>query len=198
MKIGTCLPSETGAMGGGDPSAQDVLELAKLSEQVGFDSVWLVDHFLYDVGAEMAALGAGPPPELMGELYGAWEALTFAAGLATNMHKGLASLGVITNGSVRDLDQCAQGFQMLAGSIGPAHAFNHCVEWNIPVTVAGMRVHPGDLIHADQHGAVVVPVEVARGVPETAVRIADGEAVMIKASQRPDFSFEVIEKMLKG
>ena len=83
MKIGMCLPSETGAMGGGDPTAHDVLELAKLSEQVGFDSVWLVDHFLYDAGAELAALGAGPPPELMGFLYGAWEALTFAAGLAT-------------------------------------------------------------------------------------------------------------------
>ena len=83
MKIGMCLPSETGTMGGGDPSAQDVLQLAKLGEQAGFDSVWLVDHFLYDAGAEMAALGAGPPPELMGLLYGAWEALTFAAGLAT-------------------------------------------------------------------------------------------------------------------
>jgi len=83
MKIGMCLPSETGAMGGESPSAQDVLELAKLAEQVGFDSVWLVDHFLYDAGVEMAALGAGPPPELMGVLRGAWEALTFAAGLAT-------------------------------------------------------------------------------------------------------------------
>ena len=83
MKFGMCLPSETGTMGGGDPSAQDVLEMATLAEQTGFDSVWLVDHFLYDAGAEMAALGAGPPPELMGVLYGAWEALTFAAGLAT-------------------------------------------------------------------------------------------------------------------
>jgi alkanesulfonate monooxygenase SsuD/methylene tetrahydromethanopterin reductase-like flavin-dependent oxidoreductase (luciferase family) len=83
MKIGLCLPTETGAMGGGDPSALDVLELAKLAEQVGFESIWLVDHFLYDAGAEMAALGAGPPPELMGVLHGAWEVFTLAAGLAT-------------------------------------------------------------------------------------------------------------------
>lgn len=83
MKIGNCLPSETGALGGGDPSADDVIEMAKLSEEVGFGSVWLVDHFLYDAGAEMAALGAGPPPELMGVLYGAWEVLTMAAGIAT-------------------------------------------------------------------------------------------------------------------
>lgn len=82
MRIGMCLLSETGPMEGGDPSAQDVLEMARLGEQAGFDSVWLVDHFLYDVGAEMAALGAGGPPELMGVLCGAWESLTLAAGLA--------------------------------------------------------------------------------------------------------------------
>ena len=70
-------------MGTTPPSAKDVLELAKLSEQVGFDSVWIVDHFLYDAGAEAAALGANPPPELMGRLSGAWEALTFVAGIAT-------------------------------------------------------------------------------------------------------------------
>ena len=82
MNIGMGLPSDTGPMDG-NPSSQDILEMAKLAEQVGFDSVWLVDHFLYDAGAEMAALGAGPPPDLMGVLYGAWEALTTAAGLAT-------------------------------------------------------------------------------------------------------------------
>ena len=83
MQIGMCLPTESGAMGGEDPSTKDVLEMATLSEQVGFDSVWLVDHFLYDAGAEMTALGAGPPPELMGVLRGAWEVLSVAAGLAT-------------------------------------------------------------------------------------------------------------------
>lgn len=82
MKIGMCLPSETGTMGGGDPTADDVIALARLAEKVGFDSVWIVDHFLYDAGAEAGALGAGPPPELMGVRYGAWEALTLAAGLA--------------------------------------------------------------------------------------------------------------------
>jgi regulator of RNase E activity RraA len=125
--------------------------------------------------------------------YGAWW-----GEVHTNMHKGLGSLGVITNGSVRDLPQCAPGFQMLAGNIGPAHAFNHCVEWGIPVTVAGMRVHPGDLIHADQHGAVVVPAHLARAVPEAAARLAREEAVMIKASQQADFSCEVIERLLTG
>lgn len=83
MKIGMCLPSDMGPMGGGDPSARDVLEMATFGEEVGFDSVWLIDHFLYDAAAEMVGMGSGPPPELIGVLYGAWEALTLAAGLAT-------------------------------------------------------------------------------------------------------------------
>ncbi len=86
MKIGIGLPSDTSPMDGG-PSPQDILEMARLGEQAGFDSVWLVDHFLFDAGAEMAALGAGPPPELMGALYGAWEALTTVAGLATTTER---------------------------------------------------------------------------------------------------------------
>lgn len=125
--------------------------------------------------------------------YGAWW-----GEVHTNMHKGLGSLGVVTNGSVRDLDLCAEGFQLLAGSVGPSHAFNHCVETGIPVTVAGMRVHPGDLIHADRHGAVVVPAGIARAIPEIASRLAREEAVLIKASQRADFRWETLERLLKG
>lgn len=83
MKIGMCLQTETGFMGTDPPTARDVIALARLGEQVGFDSVWIVDHFLYDAGAEAAALGANPPAELMGRLCGAWEALSVAAGLAT-------------------------------------------------------------------------------------------------------------------
>ena len=51
---------------------------------------------------------------------------------------GLGSLGVITNGSIRDLDQVAEGFQLLAAQIGPSHLWVRPVEWEVPVTVAGM------------------------------------------------------------
>jgi len=50
----------------------------------------------------------------------------------------------------------AQGFQMLAGSFAPSHAYVHVVEYAIDVTVHGMTVLSGDLIHADRHGAVTV------------------------------------------
>lgn len=106
----------------------------------------------------------------------------------SNIHSGLGCIGLITDGSVRDLPDVADGFQMLADRIGPSHAFVHSVGYSTPVTVAGMRVKDGDLMHADQHGAVVIPHDVAEGVPEAAAAIARREAVIIGASQEPGFN----------
>ena len=78
----------------------------------------------------------------------------------SNIHKALGCLGVVTNGSIRDIPMIAQGFQMLAGSLSPSHAYTHVEDFGIPVTVHGMKVNSGDLIHADQHGAVVVPLDI--------------------------------------
>lgn len=116
----------------------------------------------------------------------------------SNLHRGLGSLGVITNGSVRDLADFADGFQALAGSIGPSHAFVHPVSWGEPVTVHGMRVRPGDLIHADRHGAVVVPIDIADQIPAMARTIAAAEAVLIEASRLDGFGIDTLRGLIGG
>lgn len=116
----------------------------------------------------------------------------------TNIHQGLGSLGVITNGSIRDLDDSAAGFQLLAGMAGPSHAWIRVEEFAIPVEVHGMSVSPGDLIHADQHGAVVIPIDVAAAVPQAAADIASAEHVLISASQQPGFSIDVLRDLMGG
>ena len=73
------------------------------------------------------------------------------------VHKGLGCLGVVTDGSIRDIDQWAPGFQALAGSIVPSHAHVHLADFGKEVRVAGMLVRSGDLVHADRHGAVTHP-----------------------------------------
>jgi len=116
----------------------------------------------------------------------------------THLHRGLGSLGVITNGSVRDLGDLAEGFQVLAGNVGPSHAWVHPVAWDLPVTVHGMQVQPGDLIHADRHGAVVIPDGVAAGLPEAAREIAKRESVLIEASKKPGFDFAKLSGLISG
>lgn len=145
-------------------------------------------------------IGDGPKPTItvIEDLdavpgYGAWW-----GEVNTSIHKGLGSLGVITNGSIRDLDDAADGFHMLAGMAGPSHAWVRIEEHGVTVTVHGMTVNPGDLIHADQHGAVVVPIDVADKVPAAAAKIAEGEQVIISASQQPGFSAATLRELLGG
>jgi regulator of RNase E activity RraA len=116
----------------------------------------------------------------------------------THLHRGLGASGVVTNGSVRDLDQLAEGFQVLAGNVGPSHAFVHPVELGVPVNVHGMAVRPGDIVHADRHGAVVVPEELAERLAEAAAELARQEAVLIEGSKKPGFDFQVLRSLMTG
>jgi regulator of RNase E activity RraA len=101
----------------------------------------------------------------------------------SNVHKALGCLGVVTNGSVRDIPMIAPGFQMLAGSIVPSHAYVHVVDFGIDVTVHGMAVRSGDLVHADRHGAIVVPIDKIDAMKAALDGLAAREAKIIAAAK---------------
>ena len=101
----------------------------------------------------------------------------------SNVHKALGALGVVTNGSIRDIPMIAPGFQMLAGSIVPSHAYVHVVDYGIDVTVAGMAVKSGDLIHADRHGAIVVPTDKIEAMRTALDGLSAREAKIIAAAK---------------
>ena len=132
----------------------------------------------------------GPKPSLMviedidgdSRGYGSWW-----GEVNSTIHLGLGAKGVVTDGSIRDLPDIAEGFQLLAGRVGPSHAFVQMVDYGGPVNVAGMGVVDGDLIHADQHGAVVIPTDVAAEVMAAADLIARREAVIIDAAKQVGF-----------
>jgi regulator of RNase E activity RraA len=115
----------------------------------------------------------------------------------SNIHKALGCLGTITNGSIRDIPQIAEGFQMLAGSLSPSHAFVHVEDFGIPVTIHGMAVKSGDLIHADQHGAIVVPVDTIDGMKDAADKLAATEAKIIAAAKSGK-GVEAIKAAMQG
>jgi 4-hydroxy-4-methyl-2-oxoglutarate aldolase len=108
-----------------------------------------------------------------------------------NIHKALGCLGVVTNGGVRDLDEArAMGFHFFASAILVSHAYVHLVDINVPVSVGGMVVQPGDLIHADKHGAQVIPLDIAPQIPEAVAKLVASERRIIDVCQSPDFSLE--------
>jgi regulator of RNase E activity RraA len=107
--------------------------------------------------------------------------------LNASIHLALGSQGVITNGTVRDLEEVRRtGFHLFASGIHVSHGYAHLEEFNVPVEVFGMKVQPGDLIHADRHGAVVIPQEVAARVPEAAAEVERGEKVILAACRSDD------------
>jgi regulator of RNase E activity RraA len=116
----------------------------------------------------------------------------------SNVHKALGCLGTITNGSIRDIPQIPPGFQMLAGSISPSHAYVHVADFGIDVTVHGMAVKSGDLIHADRHGAVVVPVGTIDAMPAALATLLGREARIIDAARAPGATVEAIKAAMKG
>ena len=106
------------------------------------------------------------------------------------IHSGFGCVGLVTDGGVRDLSDIAPGFQMLAGRVIPSHAYVHVVDFARPVNVAGMRVRDGDLLHADQHGAVVIPHDVAAKVRGAADEVIKREKVIIEAARQPGFNID--------
>jgi hypothetical protein len=114
----------------------------------------------------------------------------------SHVHKGLGCVGVITDGSVRDLDAMASDFLVLAGSVMPSHAYVHLVDFGGTVSVAGMVVSPNDVIHADRHGAVVVPAEVVKQIPAAVTLLARREKVIIEASKAPGFAVARLRQAL--
>jgi regulator of RNase E activity RraA len=112
----------------------------------------------------------------------------------TTVHKGLGIDGVLTNGVMRDLGDLAPQFQVLAGSIGPSHGFVHVVDFDQPVRVFGLTVHPGEFVHADRHGAVVVPEDVLPQLVEAIAKMRASEELILAPAREPGFDFEAFEK----
>jgi len=105
----------------------------------------------------------------------------------SNLHKALGCVGVVTDGAVRDIDAWAAGFFVLAGSVMPSHAHVDIVDFGHTVSVAGMIVSSDDLVHADRHGAVVVPRAAVARLLESAMTLARREKVVLDACAAPGF-----------
>jgi regulator of RNase E activity RraA len=112
------------------------------------------------------------------------------------VHQKLGSLGVITNGAIRDLDVIAPGFQMLGGAITPSHAFVHIVETGVPVNVYGLAMRHNDLLHADQHGVVVIPLETVEKLPHAIDVMIQREKLILDAARLPGFGVEDIRRAM--
>ena len=108
----------------------------------------------------------------------------------TTVHKALGLDGALTNGVMRDLGDLPDGFPVIAGSVGPSHAFVHVVDFAAGARVFDLSVTEGDLVHADRHGAVVIPADVMSDLAAAIEALFRAEACILEPARKGDMSFE--------
>ena len=101
--------------------------------------------------------------------------------------------GVVTDGLVRDLpDVEALGFRMLARGVGVARAWVAIEATGVPVSVGGTAFAPGDVVHADRHGALVVPAAAVPSLPAAADAVMAREQRLLDWVRSSDFDLRQI------
>jgi regulator of RNase E activity RraA len=132
-----------------------------------------------------------------------------------NIHRALACVGTVTDGSVRDLDEVEElGFHFFSSCVTVSHAYVHMIDFGIPVTVGGLTVKPGDLIMGDKHGVISIPLtvkpgdlimgdkhgvisippEIAKDIPTAAQMVEDWERRIIDFCKSDEFTLDGLKE----
>jgi regulator of RNase E activity RraA len=112
--------------------------------------------------------------------------------------RALACIGYVTNGAARELPSVrTMGIQLFAGSVAVSHAYAHIFDIGTPITVGGMEVRPGDLLHGDRHGVLTIPAQIAAAVPKVAAELQLAEQKVIEFCRSSEFSVAKLGEVIK-
>lgn len=140
------------------------------------------------IGAQLEAFATlpGPPVIVFQDLDEPCAAATFGEVMCSS-YKRFGAVGLITSGTGRDLAQVeALGFPVFTNGAIAAHGYCHILSINVPVTVGGLTIYPGDLLHGDLNGVTTIPAEIASEVPQVCEEIARAEALVLDYLKRPE------------
>lgn len=125
------------------------------------------------------------PPEIAGKV-------GLSGGNMTAAMKAVGCIGAISNGPSRDIDEIRpMGFQYMLSGITAGHGATAVQAVNVPVSVGGMDVAPGELIHMDENGAVKFPADKIEAVLQKSIDLRNEEAIRIKALESASSAEEV-------
>jgi 4-hydroxy-4-methyl-2-oxoglutarate aldolase len=122
----------------------------------------------------------------------------FIGEVNANILLALGSVGMVTNGSVRDLEHVGlTGFQIFAGGVSVSHAYAHVFDFGCEVELGGLKILPGDLIHGDRHGVQTVPMEIAEKIPVAAHDIVHRREHLIGLCRATGFSIDKLREAIQ-
>jgi 4-hydroxy-4-methyl-2-oxoglutarate aldolase len=116
--------------------------------------------------------------------------VTIGDGMGTHL-KNAGVVGFITNGSIRDISGVRDvPLACWAAGLSPMHGRLRWLDEGSPVVIDGMTVRPGDIIHADENGALCFPADQAEAILEKAQVVRDKEGRMFETLRKPGMSVD--------
>jgi 4-hydroxy-4-methyl-2-oxoglutarate aldolase len=149
------------------------------------------------------ALDRGPKPTIL-VIQQNWPPEIFnKAGLAgeimTTSAQAVGCVGLVSNGPSRDIDAIRKNrFQMLLGGVTAGHGAMGVMAVQVPVSVGGMDVAPGDVIHMDENGAVKFPSDKLEQVLTNARALLEHEARQLEGLRKAGSAAEVRAALAGG
>lgn len=122
----------------------------------------------------------------------------FVGEVHANILQALGSVALITNGAVRDLSEIAgTRLRLFAGNVAVSHAYAHVFDFGGTVEVGGLKINPGDLVHADLHGVQTIPFEIAANIPDKVEEIQKRRQYFIGLCRSGDFSLDALREAME-
>lgn len=131
------------------------------------------------------------PPKIAGKV-------GLSGGNMTSAMKAVGCVGVVSNGPSRDIDEIRpMQFQYLLSGITPGHGDMAVHAVNVPVSIAGMDVAPGEIIHMDENGAVKFPASRLADVLQAVRALRDEEGDRISRMLQAT-TLEEVQAIMRG
>lgn len=87
-------------------------------------------------------------------------------------------VGLLTNGAGREINRLAKlNFPCWTSGTIVSHGYGHLCDLNVPVTIGGLDIKPGDLLHGDSSGVVLIPLDIAAALPELCTQLRGAECI---------------------
>jgi len=122
-----------------------------------------------------------------------------AGDVLCSIFQRLGVIGLVTDGGIRDLDNIKQrvpGFHVFTPGLVVSHGIPTFLEIGITVSVCGLTVQPGDLLHGDESGLLEIPPEIAGRVADQAKLVWEKESSLLEFVHSDEFCLEELKRRM--
>lgn len=111
----------------------------------------------------------------------------------------LGAEGIVADGGIRDragIAAHAPGFQVFCSGLVVSHGQGGILDFNVTVSIGGLTIQPGDLLHGDENGLLTIPKEIANDLPAEAEKVVQAEKPLLELLKQPGISLGRLKQAL--